>query len=330
MFGGKIRDVGVIGLGIIGSRVAERLRRADYHVFVWNRTTRAVPGFLASPHEIAEVAQVIQIFVRDAEALLEVMNDMKPVLKKHHIICAHATVSKEAMLEAANIAAEMGAGFLDCPFTGSRMAAENGELVYYVGGDQKELEKATKVLEVSSKKIMHFGKVGDATVLKIVTNLVSGAVVGALAEALAITKTQGVEPEMLMQAFEGNANYCPLIKMKLPAMMTAGYEPHFSLKNMLKDGRYAQALAKEKDLAALVLDASVKAMDKAAKAGKGDLDYAVVFENFSTVKPDKPIKSDKIKITKNSGRSSLKASAFEEDAEESSDAESRSAEPPPA
>ena len=331
MFGGKIRDVGVIGLGIIGSRVAERLRRADYHVFVWNRTTRAVPGFLASPHEIAEVAQVIQIFVRDAEALLEVMNDMKPVLKKHHIICAHATVSKAAMLEAANIAAEMGAGFLDCPFTGSRMAAENGELVYYVGGDQKELEKATKVLEASSKKIMHFGKVGDATVLKIVTNLVSGAVVGALAEALAITKTQGVEAEMLMQAFEGNANCSPLIKMKLPAMITAGYEPHFSLKNMLKDGRYAQILAKEKDLAALVLDASVKAMDKAAKAGKGDLDFAVVYENFSLVKPEsKPIKSDKIKINKNGGRSSLKASAFEESAEESGDAESSPAEPPPA
>lgn len=322
MFGGKIRDVGVIGLGIIGSRVAERLRRADYHVFVWNRTTRAVPGFLASPHEIAEVAQVIQIFVRDAEALLEVMRDMKPVLKKHHVICAHATVSKAAMLEAAAIAAEMGAGFLDAPFTGSRMAAENGELVYYIGGDPKELEKASKILETSSKKILNFGKVGDATVLKIVTNLVSGAVVGALAEALAITKTQDIEPEMLMQAFEGNANFSPLIKMKLPAMITAGYEPHFSLKNMLKDGRYAQTLAKEKDLATVLLDASVKTMDKAAKAGKGDMDFSVVFENFSTPKQEKPIKAEKVKIAKNGGRSTLKVSAFEESATETPPASS--------
>jgi 3-hydroxyisobutyrate dehydrogenase-like beta-hydroxyacid dehydrogenase len=316
MFGGKIKDVGVIGLGIIGSRVAERLRRADYHVFVWNRTTRAVPGFLASPHEIAEVAQVIQIFVRDAEALLEVMRDMKPVLKKHHVICAHSTVSKAAMLEAAAIAHEMGAGFLDAPFTGSRMAAENGELTYYIGGDPKELEKASKILEVSSKKIMNFGKVGDATVIKIVTNLVSGAVVGAVAEALAITKSQDVEPEMLMQAFEGNANCSPLIKMKLPAMITAGYEPHFSLKNMLKDARYAQILAKEKDLSTTVLDASVKVMDKAAKAGKGDLDFSVVYENFSAPKTDKPAKTDKGKPAKSSSRSTLKVSAFEEDAAE--------------
>jgi 3-hydroxyisobutyrate dehydrogenase-like beta-hydroxyacid dehydrogenase len=261
---------------------------------------------------------VIQIFVRDAEALLEVMNDMKPVLKKHHVICAHSTVSKEAMLQAAAIAAEMGAGFLDAPFTGSRMAAENGELVYYVGGDPRELEKAAKILEVSSKKVMNFGKVGDATVLKIVTNLVSGVVVGALAEALAITKAQGVEPEMLMQAFDGNANCSPLIKMKLPAMITAGYEPHFSLKNMLKDGRYAQALAKENDLNAMVLDASVKVMDKAAKAGKGDLDYSVVFENFVTPKQEKPIKAEKVKITRNgggsTGRAALKASAFDEEA----------------
>ena len=69
MFGGKSKNVGVIGLGIIGSRVEENLRRADFNVFVWNRTTRAVPGFLASPLEVAEVTQVIQIFVRDAEAL---------------------------------------------------------------------------------------------------------------------------------------------------------------------------------------------------------------------------------------------------------------------
>ena len=101
-------------------------------------------------------------------------------------------------------------------------------------------------------------------------------------------------------------------------MITAGYEPHFSLKNMLKDGRYAQILAKEKDLSTAVLDASVKTMDKAAKAGKGDLDFSVVYENFSAPKTEKSIKSDKIKVTKNGGRSTLKVSAFEEGAAETS------------
>ena len=320
MFGSKVKDVGVIGLGIIGSRVAERLRHANFNVFVWNRTSRPVPGFLASPHEIAEVSQMVQIFVRDSEALLEVVRDMKPALKKHHVVCVHSTVSVAAMKEAAAIVQEAGAGFLDAPFTGSKMAAQNGELVYYIGGDAKELEKVTKVLEASSKKILPFGaNVGDATVLKIATNLVSGAVVGALAEALAITKAQGVEGSQLLEAFTNNANCSPLITMKLPSMMAASYEAHFSLKNMLKDARYAQVLARDAAVKTPVLDASTAVMERAERAGKGEMDYSVVFENCSAVDEvaspplptEKQKKPAKAKAAKEAARLTLKAQPME-------------------
>jgi 3-hydroxyisobutyrate dehydrogenase-like beta-hydroxyacid dehydrogenase len=232
----------------------------------------------------------------------------------------HSTVSAAAMKEAAAIVAETGAGFLDAPFTGSKMAAQNGELVYYIGGEAKELEKVTKVLEASAKKILPFGaNVGDATVLKIATNLVSGAVVGALAEALAITQAQGVEGARLLEAFTNNANCSPLITMKLPSMMAASYEAHFSLKNMLKDARYAQALAKEASISTPVLDASAAVMDRADRAGKGDLDYSVVFENFSIPQEpvprtlmDKPKNAAKSKAAKNAGRVTLKAQPMED------------------
>ncbi len=302
MFGGKNKNVGVIGLGIIGSRVQESLRRADFNVFVWNRTTRAVPGFVASPQEVAEVAQIIQIFVRDADALMEVMEDMKPALKKHHVVCCHATVSPDAVKKAAAIAHEMGAGFLDAPFTGSKMAAEKGELVYYIGGAKRELENASKALEASSKKILHLGRVGDASILKIATNLVSGAIAGALAEALAITKGHGLEPSKLLEAFENNANCSPLVSMKLPAMMAGSYDPHFSLKNMLKDAHYAQDLAKEESLATPMLNASVGVMERGMEAGRGDLDFSAVYENFTW-----------IRARKDSVRISLKTSALDDE-----------------
>jgi 3-hydroxyisobutyrate dehydrogenase-like beta-hydroxyacid dehydrogenase len=285
MSGSNSMNVGVIGLGIIGTRVAECLRRAGHNVFVWNRSSRMEPNFLASPLEVAEVAQFIQIFVRDAEALQEVMRNMQPALKKTHVVCAHSTVSAAGMKHAFAIADEIGAGFLDAPFTGSKMAAEKGELVYYVSGDEREQEKAAPLLKCSAKKVLNFGaKVGDATVLKIATNLVSGAVVEALAEALAITQAQGLEGAQLLEAFQNNANCSPLITMKLPAMMTNSYDPHFSLKNMLKDARYAQELAKEKSLVTPVLDAGTAAMETLEKAGRGDADYSVVFESFAQSK----------------------------------------------
>jgi 3-hydroxyisobutyrate dehydrogenase-like beta-hydroxyacid dehydrogenase len=307
-------NVGVIGLGIIGSRVAECLRRSGHNVFVWNRTARMEPNFLASPHEVAEVAQFIQIFVRDAEALTSVMREMQPALKKTHVVCAHATVSAAGMKEAFAIADEVGAGFLDAPFTGSKMAAEKGELVYYVSGDAREHEKAAPLLQCSAKKVLNFGtRVGDATVLKIATNLVSGAIVGALAEALAITQAQGLEGSQLLDAFQNNANCSPLITMKLPAMMTGSYEPHFSLKNMLKDARYAQELAKHKNITTPVLDAGTSAMESLEKAGRGDADYSVVYESFAPRTkpiPDLERLDDSPAASPQTLRVTLKASKF--------------------
>ncbi|MEZ0387825.1 MAG: NAD(P)-binding domain-containing protein, partial [Verrucomicrobium sp.] len=283
MFGSKNNSVGIIGLGIIGSRVADRLRNADYSVFVWNRSIKPAPNFMASPAEVAEVAPVIQIFVRDAEALIAVMEDMKPALTPQHVVLCHSTVNARAIRRAAAIAAEVGAGFLDAPFTGSKTAAEQGQLIYYIGGEAADLDKARTVLGISGKKIITLGKPGDATVLKIATNLISAAVVEALAEAMAITKAEGIEISKLQEALVDNANSSALIHMKLPTMAARSYAPHFSLKNMLKDARYAQAIADEKGLALPVLNAAAQAMDRGVRSGQGDFDYAVVMENFSPV-----------------------------------------------
>src|SRR5471030_651822 len=96
----KVRkNVGVIGLGIIGSRVAAGLRSAGLQVYVWNRSARPAPNFLGSPAEIAESAEIIQIFVADAQALFDVIESMSEVLTAQHLIVCNATVGPEAVLE---------------------------------------------------------------------------------------------------------------------------------------------------------------------------------------------------------------------------------------
>lgn len=269
-------NVGILGLGIIGSRVAENLRKAGHEVFVWSRSARPVPNFLASPHEVAEAASIIQIFVRDSKALLEAIDDMKPALKAGHLIMNHATVSKAATLEAAKRVQEAGAEFLDAPFTGSKMAAQNGKLCYYIGGSDLLLERARPVLEASAAKILPLGEVGDAMVVKIVTNLVSAVIVEAVAEAADITKANGIALEKLHEALESNANYSTLIGMKLPAIIKGDYEAHFSLRNMLKDADFARELATEAKLNTPALDCTAATMRAGVDAGKGDLDFSVI------------------------------------------------------
>ena len=277
----KKTRVGVFGLGIIGARVADHLRSAGHEVFVWNRSPKSVPNFLGSPAEVAEQVSILQIFVRDDAALLEVLEAARPALGKKHLVLNHATVSPEATRAAAALCAACGADFLDAPFTGSKMAAEKGQLAYYVGGAAPLLERARPVLEASSSSIVPMGEVGDATVVKITTNLVSVSIVKAVVEAAEITRAQGVALEHLLAGLKVNANFSPLIGMKLPAMMKGDFEPHFSLKNMLKDADYARGLAVGKGIETQVLDAAAALMRQRLEEGKGEQDFSIMGEKLS-------------------------------------------------
>lgn len=279
MFGStKSHHIGVLGLGIIGSRIAECLRQAGRQVYVWNRTPKPQPNFLASPAEVAEVAATLQIFVSDNKALLEIMEALLPALTPSHLILCHSTVSPLTIKKAAAIAESKGAVFVDAPFTGSKAAAEKADLVYYLGASKEHVERAKKVLEHSSKKILHLGEVGDASLLKLCTNTISAAIVGALAESLAIVKSHGIAPEHLLEALVPNANCSNLITMKLPSMIQGNFEASFSVKNMLKDVHYAQELAKEKKLHVPILQSSLQQLQLASNAHDAEEDYSAVLK----------------------------------------------------
>jgi 3-hydroxyisobutyrate dehydrogenase-like beta-hydroxyacid dehydrogenase len=269
-------SIGILGLGIIGSRVAENLRQAGHTVQVWSHTARAIEGAQPSPQAVAGAAKVIQIFVRDGQALLQAVRDMQPMLTAEHVIINHATVSKEQTLAAADLCQEKGAAFLDAPFTGSKMAAQNAKLVYYIGGSAEVLERVRSILEISSTKILPLGEVGDAMVLKIVTNLVTAVTVKAVAEAAAITHSQGIPLPHLLTALENNANYSALIGMKLPAIIKEDFEAHFSLRNMLKDADFARDLAAQAELPTPALDCTAAVMRNGVTAGHGDEDFSII------------------------------------------------------
>lgn len=238
-------SAGVIGLGIIGSRIAANLRRAGYQVWLWNRSPRPEPNFLSSPTEVAESAKIIQIFVSDGPALLEVVEGMSGSLGPDHIIINHATVSLRETLGAARIVQNRSARFLDAPFTGSREAAAAGQIVYYIGGDELTLAKVRPLLEVSAKGILPIGDIGQATVMKIATNLIVAVMVGSFAEALSLLDKSGIPLYKLVEAFQHHGAHSALADMKIPAMITGNFDPHFSLKHMFKDIRIALAMAEE-------------------------------------------------------------------------------------
>ncbi|HAK06762.1 MAG TPA: hypothetical protein DCO65_05780 [Spartobacteria bacterium] len=280
------KNVGVIGLGIIGSRVTETLRQKGFHVFVWNRTPQPVPNFVGAPAEIAEMCDFVQVFVSDDDALLQVAEDLVPALSPRHIVLAHSTVSPHSMVAAAEIVESRGARFIEAPFTGSKTAAEKGELLYYVAGDDAALREARPILEASGKEIIVIGEIGQATVIKIATNMVTAASVQAAAEALALVQAVGLPMEKFVEAMRGNASHSTTLALKLPKIIEANFEPHFSMKHMLKDMQIASRLGLSHSLELGVAAATRDRLLEQMQRGYGDDDYsAVARKYFADVQP---------------------------------------------
>lgn len=274
------KNVGLIGLGIIGTRVAAGLRAAGFQTFVWNRTAKPAPNFVGSPAEVAELCDIIQLFVADAQALFDVIEQMKDSLTPQHVIICNATVGPEATIEAARVVEEKGAHFLDAPFTGSKGAAEKRSLVYYIGGDEATFLRARPVLEATSKAIVRIGGVGHAATLKVVTNMIAAVSIQTLGEALAIVQKAGLDPEVLAAALEQNACRSGTMDLKLPKMIAGDYDAHFSLKHMFKDVQLGIHIANALDIEIPATTVTAGVMYGALNQGWGDLDFSALYKIY--------------------------------------------------
>jgi len=268
---------GVLGLGIIGSRVAARVQAAGFALAVWNRTRRefeGLPVLAPDPAAVAREADILQIFVADDAALHETIRVLLPALGPNHVVISNATVAPDTVRALAAEVAATGAGFLDAPFTGSRDAAAQGQITYYIGGDTDVLERARPVLAASAKAILPMGAVGQASAVKLATNIMAAAAAVSLAEAIHLLRANGVDPKVLVQALENNAARSGVVDLKLPCMLDNDYAPRFSVRNMRKDLRLARQTGSEGSLA--LTETMLRLYEAACQAGFGEEDFAAV------------------------------------------------------
>jgi 3-hydroxyisobutyrate dehydrogenase-like beta-hydroxyacid dehydrogenase len=274
------RNVGIVGLGIIGRRIADHLRHQGLSIFVWNRTPRPIPNFMGSPAELAQTCNYLQIFVSDDEALMRIVQLISSSLTSGHVIIAHPTVSPDTMREAASLIERRGARLVEAPFTGSKLAAEKGHLVYYVAGDEAAVNEVRPLLQASSKAIVNIGEIGQASIIKVATNMVTAASVQAAAEAMALVHYSGIGLEKFAEAIKHNGSNSATLDLKIPRIMAADFDPHFSVKHMLKDMQVANRLGRGFDLDLTVAGATRDRLLDEARQGRGDEDFSSIARRF--------------------------------------------------
>jgi 3-hydroxyisobutyrate dehydrogenase-like beta-hydroxyacid dehydrogenase len=271
--------IAVLGLGIIGSRAAANLQsNPDHEVRLWSRTARGIPAEKVSIAAAVDGVEAIACYLKDSEALRQVMAEIELSANTSPTLLNHSTIDLETTRWLADRCASLGWGFLDAPFTGSRDAAQNRQLVYYVGGALDTIEAFKPILMETGREVIPCGEPGTATILKLVTNLISACSVQAMAEALATATKHGIAPEALISAVGSNACGSPLANMKLPTMAAGEFDTHFSLSNMLKDSRYVLDLAQGLETPAI--KAVSQRMGELCDQGMAELDYSALAKPY--------------------------------------------------
>ena len=269
--------VGLLGLGIIGAIWARHYEAAGVLAGAWNRTAQPdFPQWQGSAADVANKANIIQVVVADPAAVQSVVEAILPSLNDTKIIVQSSTIDPESADRFRTQVIATGARYLECPFTGSKPAAEAKQTVYYQGGDADLIAELEPVLSLVSAYRIPIGDHRQACALKLAMNLNVSAQMQGFSEALTLCRRAGINNETFQNALERNTTYSGLLQLKWPQVRDDDYSPFFSVKHMHKDMRLAESMPEVSDLQLLALVR--ERLATAEERGLGDEDFAALFK----------------------------------------------------
>jgi 3-hydroxyisobutyrate dehydrogenase len=282
-------QIGVAGLGAMGSAIAARLLESGHQVTVWNRTAAKTKPLVdagaraaASPSAVADASEVIITILTDSAAIDAVYGGPSGLLS--------GTVSGKLFIEMSTVPPKVetalapkvqgnGAVFVECPVGGSTAPARQGKLLGLMGADPAAAARAKPILEQLCRKVEHCGPVGAGSSMKLAINLPLMVAWQAYGEAFAIARDVGWEPKRLLDLFvESNgANNGLKMRADMIVAMMENRDPGtttFSIANAVKDLRTMVETGAAKGADMPAAKAALAAFEEANKKGLGGGDGA--------------------------------------------------------
>lgn len=232
----------VLGTGLMGVPLAERLASQGYSVGSWNRTAGkagALIGveFFDSITVAIERARVIVLALSDYDAISEVLfgAEVKTLLAGRAII-QMGTIAPTQSRKLAEEIASFGGEYLEAPVLGSIPEARQGSLIVMVGGEQAVFDRWLELLKNFGPKPLYIGAVGQAATIKLALNQLIAGLTTSFALSLGLVRHSGLDVERFMEILRESALYAPTFDKKLQRMLDRDYaNPNFPVRHLLKD-----------------------------------------------------------------------------------------------
>jgi 2-hydroxy-3-oxopropionate reductase len=240
-----------LGIGLMGKPMATRLAQAGYPIHVWNRTAAKAEPLRAAGaiphrdlHEAVREADIVISILEAGPIVGQVIAAALPALKQNALwIDMSSTRQDEALAFHAQLA-QAGCRFLDAPVSGGVVGAEAGKLAIMAGGDAADFEEAAPVLEKMGSPTL-VGPAGSGQVAKLCNQLIVGATINVVAEALLLAQAAGADPAAVREAIRGGFAGSRVLEVHGQRMLERNFMPGAHVTIQLKDQRNILAAARE-------------------------------------------------------------------------------------
>lgn len=290
-------NIALLGAGLLGQAVAERLHASGHILSVYNRSPEKTialrqRGIDIASHAAAALtsADVVLLLLSDTTAIRAVLLDSAT---SHAIggrtIIQMGTIGPSESCAIQQDVERLGGQYLEAPVLGSIAEAKAGTLLIMVGATPDQYAKWTPLLNDLGADVRLIGPVGNAAVLKLALNQLIAAEMAAFALSLGMVRRAGVNVENFMAVLRKSALHAPMFDKKLPRLAERNYQqPNFSTRHLLKDVELALSAAETAQLSTDGIRGIRTLITDTLALGLGDVDYSALYEHIDAAEKRRP------------------------------------------
>jgi len=274
--------VGFIGLGLMGLPMAKNILKKKYPLIAWSRSKKNYKKIqklgaktCQNLIDLPSKCQVIIMMLVDDKVCMQISNKLKNQLKEGQILIdMSSTKKKTAIKMEKNIRPK--AYFLDAPVSGGTLGAEKAKLAIMVGGKKRIFNKVKNLFSTMGKAT-YVGKTGSGQVAKLANQAIVGITIGAVSEALILSKAAGADPKAVREAIKNGFAGSPILENHGKRILENNFKPGGKSSTQLKDMKNIIETAKDSNVHLPISNKVKKLYALMVKQGKSNLDHSALY-----------------------------------------------------
>ncbi len=296
-----MKNIGFIGLGIMGKPMAMNLIKAGYNLTVYDIRPEPVKEVVAagakegkSSRDVAAKSEVIITMLPNSPDVKKAVLGEHGVLEgaaKGAILIDMSSIAPLVSKEVAAEAEKKGVEMLDAPVSGGEPKAVDGTLSIMVGGKKEVFEQVEDILKVMGASAVLVGDVGSGNTTKLANQIIVALNIAAMSEAMVLATKAGVDPEKVYNAIRGGLAGSTVLDAKVPLALDGNFKPGFRIELHIKDLANALDTAHEIGVPVPLASSVMEIMQALRVDGKAGDDHGGIiqfYEKMAKVKVRRP------------------------------------------